>query len=125
MTIWVKSKVIRATIETHGRKFLISGKGAFVLHYIMLPMCLRKRILLCRYGWYDVISPVSRLIESLSEALTLEPGDILTSGTPSGVGYAMEPPNFLKPGDKVTCEIEEIGQLVNIVRESNSSVLSE
>jgi 2-keto-4-pentenoate hydratase/2-oxohepta-3-ene-1,7-dioic acid hydratase in catechol pathway len=57
--------------------------------------------------------------------LTLEPGDILATGTPSGVGYAMDPPHFLKPGDKITCEIEGIGQLTNIVRESNSSVFAD
>jgi len=73
----------------------------------------------------NMIFPISRLIESLSEGLTLEPGDLLATGTPSGVGYAMEPPNFLKPGDKITCEIEGIGQLTNIVRESNSSVFAE
>ena len=73
----------------------------------------------------NMIFPISRLIESLSAGLTLEPGDILATGTPSGVGYAMEPPNFLKPGDKITCEIEGIGQLTNIVRESNSSVFAE
>jgi 2-keto-4-pentenoate hydratase/2-oxohepta-3-ene-1,7-dioic acid hydratase in catechol pathway len=73
----------------------------------------------------NMIFPISRLIESLSAGLTLEPGDILATGTPSGVGYAMDPPNFLKPGDKITCEIEGIGQLTNIVRESNSSVFAE
>jgi len=57
--------------------------------------------------------------------LTLEPGVILTTGTASGVGYAMEPPNFLKPGDKITFEVEGIGQLTNIVRESDSSVFAD
>jgi len=73
----------------------------------------------------NMIFPIARLIETLSAGLTLEPGDILATGTPSGVGYAMDPPNFLKPGDKITCEIEGIGQLKNIVRESNSSVFAE
>jgi 2-keto-4-pentenoate hydratase/2-oxohepta-3-ene-1,7-dioic acid hydratase in catechol pathway len=72
----------------------------------------------------NMIFSIPRLIESLSEGLTLEPGDILASGTPSGVGYAMEPPNFLKDGDKVTCDIEGIGQLTNIVRASNSSAFA-
>lgn len=73
----------------------------------------------------NMIFSIPRLIESLSEGLTLEPGDILASGTPSGVGYAMEPPNFLKDGDKVTCDIEGIGQLTNIVRASNSSAFAD
>nr|MBX2882240.1 fumarylacetoacetate hydrolase family protein [Granulosicoccus sp.] len=43
------------------------------------------------------------------------PGDIIATGTPSGVGYAMEPPQFLKHGDVVTCNIEQIGTLTNQV----------
>ena len=73
----------------------------------------------------NMVFPIARLIETLSLGLTLEPGDILATGTPGGVGYAMETPNFLKPGDKITCEIEGIGQLTNIVRESTSSVFAE
>jgi 2-keto-4-pentenoate hydratase/2-oxohepta-3-ene-1,7-dioic acid hydratase in catechol pathway len=64
-----------------------------------------------------MIFPIAELIESLSEGLTLEPGDLLATGTPSGVGYAMRGPQFLKDGDVVTCEIEGIGQLVNPVTE--------
>jgi 2-keto-4-pentenoate hydratase/2-oxohepta-3-ene-1,7-dioic acid hydratase in catechol pathway len=60
------------------------------------------------------------LLESLSEGLTLEPGDLLATGTPSGVGYAMDPPCFLQDGDEITCEIEGIGQLHNTVREASS-----
>ena len=52
--------------------------------------------------------------------MTLEPGDILASGTPSGVGYAMDPPRFLQDGDRITCEIEGIGQLENTVRDASS-----
>lgn len=66
----------------------------------------------------NMIFPIPILIESLSEGLTLEPGDLLASGTPSGVGYAMDPPNYLGDGDKVTCEIEGVGLLTNTVRRS-------
>jgi 2-keto-4-pentenoate hydratase/2-oxohepta-3-ene-1,7-dioic acid hydratase in catechol pathway len=65
----------------------------------------------------DMIFPIAELIASLSEGLTLEPGDLLATGTPSGVGYAMAEPQFLKGGDVVTCEIEGIGRLVNPVTE--------
>ncbi|HEX5080113.1 MAG TPA: fumarylacetoacetate hydrolase family protein [Geminicoccaceae bacterium] len=65
----------------------------------------------------DMIFPIGALIESLSEGLTLEPGDLLATGTPSGVGYAMSEPQFLKQGDVVTCEVEGIGRLVNPVTE--------
>ena len=63
-----------------------------------------------------MIFDIPTLIASLSEGLTLEPGDILATGTPSGVGYAMTPPSFLKDGDEVVCEIEGIGRLANPVR---------
>ena len=64
----------------------------------------------------DMIFDIPTLIESLSEGMTLEPGDIIATGTPSGVGYAMEPPQFLKDGDTVDCEISGIGTLSNRVR---------
>ncbi|WP_108859903.1 fumarylacetoacetate hydrolase family protein [Ruegeria sp. Alg231-54] len=64
----------------------------------------------------DMIFDIPTLIASLSEGLTLEPGDIIATGTPSGVGYAMEPPQFLKNGDVVVCEVSEIGTLRNTVR---------
>jgi 2-keto-4-pentenoate hydratase/2-oxohepta-3-ene-1,7-dioic acid hydratase in catechol pathway len=63
-----------------------------------------------------MIFDIPTLIASLSEGLTLEPGDIIATGTPSGVGYAMTPPRFLKDGDEVTCEIDGIGRLSNRVR---------
>ena len=61
----------------------------------------------------DLIFPIPRLIEELSLGMTLEPGDIIMTGTPSGVGYAMEPPQFLTAGDEVTLRIEGIGELSN------------
>ena len=60
---------------------------------------------------------VPDLIESLSAGTTLEPGDLLATGTPSGVGYAMSPPQFLKHGDEVVCSVEGIGELRNTVRD--------
>lgn len=63
----------------------------------------------------DMIFDIPTLIASLSQGLTLEPGDILATGTPSGVGYAMDPPMFLKDGDTIVCEIDGIGRLKNRV----------
>jgi 2-keto-4-pentenoate hydratase/2-oxohepta-3-ene-1,7-dioic acid hydratase in catechol pathway len=60
-----------------------------------------------------MIFDIPTLIASLSQGLTLEPGDIIATGTPSGVGYAMVPPQFLKHGDIVECEIDGIGRLSN------------
>jgi 2-keto-4-pentenoate hydratase/2-oxohepta-3-ene-1,7-dioic acid hydratase in catechol pathway len=56
-----------------------------------------------------------RLIAELSAGMTLEPGDILSTGTPQGVGYARTPPEFLEPGDLLETEIEGIGILRNPV----------
>jgi 2-keto-4-pentenoate hydratase/2-oxohepta-3-ene-1,7-dioic acid hydratase in catechol pathway len=66
----------------------------------------------------DMIFDIPTLIASLSQGMTLEPGDVIATGTPSGVGYAMEPPRFLADGDRVTCTIEGIGTLENEVRDA-------
>jgi 2-keto-4-pentenoate hydratase/2-oxohepta-3-ene-1,7-dioic acid hydratase in catechol pathway len=55
------------------------------------------------------------LVEVLSTVCTLEPGDVITTGTPAGVAGAMSPPRWLRPGDRVRIEIEGIGQLENEV----------
>jgi 2-keto-4-pentenoate hydratase/2-oxohepta-3-ene-1,7-dioic acid hydratase in catechol pathway len=57
----------------------------------------------------------------LSEAVTLEAGDVIAMGTPSGVGYARKPPVFMQPGQKIEIEIEGIGVLSNpIVQEGEA-----
>lgn len=56
-----------------------------------------------------------RLIADLSAGMTLEPGDIISTGTPEGVGYARTPPEFLRPGDLLETEVEGIGILRNPV----------
>lgn len=61
----------------------------------------------------DMIFSVAKLVSLLSEAMTLEPGDVIATGTPSGVGYARTPPVFLRPGDVCEIEIEGIGILCN------------
>ncbi len=54
-----------------------------------------------------------RIIAELSAGMTLEPGDIISTGTPAGVGYARTPPEFLKPGDLLETEVEGIGVIRN------------
>jgi 2-keto-4-pentenoate hydratase/2-oxohepta-3-ene-1,7-dioic acid hydratase in catechol pathway len=61
----------------------------------------------------DLIFDVRKLVSSISIAMTLEPGDIIVTGTPSGVGGARKPPVFMKPGDVCEVEIERIGTLRN------------
>jgi acylpyruvate hydrolase len=63
----------------------------------------------------DMIFDVVSLISIISEAITLEPGDILVTGTPSGVGFARKPPLFMKHGDICEVELEGIGILSNVV----------
>ena len=54
-------------------------------------------------------------IEHLSQAMTLEPGDLIFTGTPGGIGAAMDPRQFLKPGDIVRCEIDSLGQIEGVM----------
>jgi 2-keto-4-pentenoate hydratase/2-oxohepta-3-ene-1,7-dioic acid hydratase in catechol pathway len=67
----------------------------------------------------DMIFPVAELIAFLSGSTTLEPGTVILTGTPSGVGMGHEPPLWLRPGDTVSVTIEGIGTLTNpVVAES-------
>jgi len=61
----------------------------------------------------DMIHDVPALVAFISSVITLEPGDIIATGTPSGVGVFRDPPMFLEPGDRVRCEIEGIGSVEN------------
>jgi 2-keto-4-pentenoate hydratase/2-oxohepta-3-ene-1,7-dioic acid hydratase in catechol pathway len=63
-----------------------------------------------------MVFTVANLVSQLSQGTTLEPGDILATGTPGGVGFVRQPPVFLKEGDVVDAEIERIGVLTNGVR---------
>jgi len=65
----------------------------------------------------DMIFDIPTILEYISEDITLLPGDILSTGTPSGVGIFRDPPVVLKPGDVVECEIEGIGSIKNEVIE--------
>jgi 2-keto-4-pentenoate hydratase/2-oxohepta-3-ene-1,7-dioic acid hydratase in catechol pathway len=64
----------------------------------------------------DLIWDEAHMIRYLSSILTLYPGDVISSGTPDGVGAGRKPPEFLKPGDVVTIEIEGIGTLTTPMR---------
>ena len=64
----------------------------------------------------NMIFPLARIIAELSKGMTLEPGDVIATGTPEGVGFARTPPEFFKDGDTVEVEIEKIGILRNRIR---------
>jgi 2-keto-4-pentenoate hydratase/2-oxohepta-3-ene-1,7-dioic acid hydratase in catechol pathway len=63
----------------------------------------------------NLIFGVPRLVEYLSSVFTLEPGDIVSTGTPAGVGFSRNPPRWLRPGDEVAVRIEGLGELRNPV----------
>jgi 2-keto-4-pentenoate hydratase/2-oxohepta-3-ene-1,7-dioic acid hydratase in catechol pathway len=65
----------------------------------------------------DMIFPVTQILAELSAGMTLEPGDIIATGTPSGVGMGRTPKEWLHPGDVVEVEVERIGTLRNKVVE--------
>jgi acylpyruvate hydrolase len=61
----------------------------------------------------QLIFSIPYLIEYITQAITLEPGDIISTGTPSGTGASFNPQVFMKPGDQVCVKIEKIGELIN------------
>jgi 2,4-didehydro-3-deoxy-L-rhamnonate hydrolase len=64
----------------------------------------------------NMIFSVAEIIAHVTRAITLEPGDLIATGTPAGVGAFRKPPIWLRPGDEVTIEIEGVGSLTNPVR---------
>lgn len=64
----------------------------------------------------DMYFDLGAVLEYLSEGMTLEPGDIVATGTPEGVGMARKPPEFLQPGDVVECSVDLIGSIRNRIK---------
>jgi len=63
----------------------------------------------------NMIFSVAEVVAFVSQAITLEPGDLIITGTPAGVGAFRDPPVWLKPGDEITIEIEGVGSISNPV----------
>ena len=63
----------------------------------------------------EMIFPVKAIVAFISRAITLEPGDVILTGTPDGVGVFRDPKVFLKPGDRVEIEVGDFGVLENPV----------
>ena len=70
----------------------------------------------------DMVFTVDELVVYLSSLMTLEPGDLLLTGTPEGVGLGRRPPAYLKPGDRVRTGVDGIGELQNLFVHAQSPV---
>ena len=67
----------------------------------------------------NMMFPIRREIEYISTFMTLQPGDIIVTGTPTGAGARFDPPRYLKPGDVVEVEVNGIGTLRNTVADES------
>ncbi len=83
-------------------------------HALGIALRLNGQVMQCA-NTSQFIFPIPAVIHYISQIATLEPGDVIATGTPSGVGFARKPPVFLKAGDMVEVEIESIGVLRNAV----------
>jgi len=83
-------------------------------HSLAISLTLNGEVMQCS-NTQHLIFGVPRLVAFLSSVFTLEPGDIVSTGTPSGVGFARKPPRYLRAGDEVVVRIDGIGELRNPV----------
>ncbi|WP_046866712.1 fumarylacetoacetate hydrolase family protein [Microvirga massiliensis] len=120
----IRDYQLRTTQWTLGKNFDRTGAfGPYVMTADELPPgCAGLRLQTRLNGQIvqdastdDLIFDVATLVSSLSEAFTLAPGDIIVTGTPSGVGLARKPPLWMKPGDICEVELEGFGVLRNSV----------
>ncbi len=71
----------------------------------------------------QLIFKVDKLVSYISQVLTLKPGDLIFTGTPPGVGMGRKPPLWMKHGDRVVCEVDELGKLSNVVEDESQAKL--
>ncbi len=101
-----------------------TAMGPYILHKSQLP--LHFELGLCsrvngelrqKSNTREFIFDIATIIHDLSQGITLKPGDIIATGTPSGVGMGFNPPRYLHSSDVVECEIEQLGVLRNTVKD--------
>lgn len=118
----VRDYQLRTTQWTLGKNF--DGTGAFGPTFVTadeLPrgatgLRLQTRLngeVVQNASTSDLIFDIATLVSQMSEAFTLQPGDIIVTGTPSGIGHARKPPLYMKPGDICEVEVEGLGILSN------------
>lgn len=130
----IRDYQFKAPQWTPGKNF--DDTGAFGPHFVtadeLPPGCVGLRLVTRLNGQEvqsattgDMVFSVAKLVSILSSFMTLVPGDVIVTGTPSGVGVARKPPLFMRDGDVCEVEIERIGTLVNPVRDRASIVRSQ
>ena len=117
---WVQFKDKNEDMGKNFDTFAPMGPCIVTADEIPNPSCLRLSLKLNGEVMQDRTNedwcfPLSRLLEWFTVGITLEPGDVVTTGTPAGIGYFRKPQVFLKPGDVCELEISGIGKLVNRV----------
>jgi 2-keto-4-pentenoate hydratase/2-oxohepta-3-ene-1,7-dioic acid hydratase in catechol pathway len=127
--VTVRDYQFRVTQYTSGKNFRASGP--FGPHLVLKdeisdPHSLElttelNGVLKQRGNTSDMIYDIPTIIEHISEWIDLSPGDVIATGTPAGVGFKRDPPEFLKPGDEVSVTIPGIGTLTNPVRDEGDA----
>jgi 2-keto-4-pentenoate hydratase/2-oxohepta-3-ene-1,7-dioic acid hydratase in catechol pathway len=117
----IQSRVSQWTLGKSPDTFSVMGPYLVLSDEIPDPQTLRltTRIedkILQDSNTADMIFTVADIVAYVSQFMTLEPGTVVTTGTPSGVGARQTPPRFLRPGDTVTVEVEKLGSLSNPVQ---------
>lgn len=116
---WVKGKALD-TFAPLG-PYLITADEIEDPHNLEIKLWLNDE-LMQNSNTGRMIFKIPALIAFLSRLFTLEPGDVIATGTPPGVGFVRVPPVFLRPGDKVTVYVERVGTLTNPVTAENRGV---
>ncbi|HYH04488.1 MAG TPA: fumarylacetoacetate hydrolase family protein, partial [Bacillota bacterium] len=109
---WVKGKALDTFAPTG--PYLITADQIANPHQLAIRLWLNGQLMQSG-NTGQLIFKIPALISYLSQFFTLEPGDIIATGTPPGVGFARKPPVFLKAGDEVVIEIDKVGRLCNPV----------
>ena len=104
------------SFDTHGPigPWIVTADEVVDPHHLAVH-CFVNKELRQQSNTSELIFNIWQQIAYLSTAFTLDPGDLLATGTPEGVGIGMSPPTFLQPGDVVRCEIDGIGAIENTV----------
>jgi 2-keto-4-pentenoate hydratase/2-oxohepta-3-ene-1,7-dioic acid hydratase in catechol pathway len=127
--VTVRDYQFRVTQYTSGKNFRASGPfGPYLVlkDEIIDPHALEittnvNGVVKQRGDTSDMIYDIPTIVEHISEWIDLSPGDVIATGTPAGVGFKRDPPEFLKPGDEVSVTVSGIGTLTNPVRDEGDA----